>query len=141
MAGKRYLREVDFVGIATAVAAVVVAGTLVVAALAKLRDPAGAVAGARGLGAGRWSGFVGAALPGVEMFAGILLLVPRTRRLGGVLALLLLLLFSLAIARALRNGRHPQCHCFGRRSAPVSNDTLVRNAALAAIALVVAVAP
>jgi Methylamine utilisation protein MauE len=139
MAGKRYLQAVDFAGIATAVAAVVLAVVLSVAAIGKVRDRTGAVEGAISLGAGRLAGPISLLLPFVEMTVGILLLVPQTRRLGGALAVALLVAFSLAIARVLRSGRRPRCHCFGRHAVPLSGDALVRNAALAALALVVAV--
>ena len=49
--------------------------------------------------------------------------------------------FIAAIARVLREGRTPDCHCFGQiHSAPATNSTLIRNAGLLAVAVFVALA-
>jgi hypothetical protein len=56
-------------------------------------------------------------------------------------ALLLLLGFSVAIGLAMRRGERPDCGCFGSSSSsPIGPGTLARNAALAALAGIVAVA-
>ena len=61
---------------------------------------------------------------------------------GAVGALGLLAVFSAAIGVSLARGRTPDCHCFGQlHSAPASWKTLVRNAALAALAIVALAEP
>ena len=59
---------------------------------------------------------------------------------GAGLGLLLLGAVSATVAWALMHGRHPECHCFGRLSrAPVSARTLVRNAVMAVMLVVLLV--
>jgi Methylamine utilisation protein MauE len=73
----------------------------------------------------------------VELLISALLIWRGT--IGGVLAALLLLVFSAAIAVTLRRGQTPTCHCFGQRSAqPIGTDTLVRNGVLFVLAIVAA---
>ena len=82
----------------------------------------------------------GVLLPLLELAAAGAL--SRSRRPAGArsLALALLLAFIGGIASALRQGRKPDCHCFGQlHSAPAGADALVRNGVLAALAAVVAV--
>src|SRR5439155_25163345 len=51
----------------------------------------------------------------------------------------LLALFIAAISINLARGRRPDCHCFGQlSSSPVSAQTLVRNAVLLALAVLIA---
>ena len=71
-----------------------------------------------------------------------LALVPSTTAaFGAALGFVLLLVFIIGIARNLARGRSPDCHCFGRlHSEPAGPKVLVRNAALAAGALLVIVA-
>ena len=120
-------------------ARVVLAAVFVAAAIGKVRDRAGTVQSARGLGVpARVAGPVAVALPIVELLSAVLLVVPSTSRLGALLALGLLGAFSVAIGIALRAGRTPSCHCFGARSnRPISTDDLLRNAALMVLGLVV----
>ena len=64
-----------------------------------------------------------------------ILLPGPTRVRGAAGALLLLGIFSAAIAVSLARGRTPDCHCFGQlHSAPASSMTLARNALLAGLA-------
>ena len=77
-------------------------------------------------------------LPAAELtLAGALLLAP----MAGVAAtgtIALLALFSLLVVRTLRRGEAPDCHCFGQvGGGPVGRGTLLRNAALALVALAV----
>ncbi|MDQ1427393.1 MAG: hypothetical protein QOK39_869 [Acidimicrobiaceae bacterium] len=69
-------------------------------------------------------------------------LARRASAVGGAVgALVLLGAFMAAIAISLSQGRQPDCRCFGQvHSAPVTAKTLVRNAAVAALAAVVVVA-
>ena len=138
MAQKRYLRTVDFEVIMIDLAVGVVSATFSLAALSKFRDPLGAIAGVDALGFRRGSAFTGRMLPVAEAGLGIALLVPASRAIAGAAALVRLAIFSVAIARALRAGRHPVCHCFGRHARPITANVLIRNGALAALALVVA---
>jgi thiol-disulfide isomerase/thioredoxin len=51
-----------------------------------------------------------------------------------------LLLFVAGVARAISQGRTPDCHCFGQiHSEPAGRSTLVRNAVLAAPAILILV--
>ena len=70
-----------------------------------------------------------------ELAVATSLLIQPTARIGAVAATLLLLIFIAGVANALRNGRRPQCGCFGGLHAePIGNSTLVRNALLTAVA-------
>jgi uncharacterized membrane protein YphA (DoxX/SURF4 family) len=81
-------------------------------------------------------------IPVAELTTGGLLIGSATARWGAAAALALLAAFTTAIAAALRNGRQPDCGCFGRvRSAPAGPGTLARNAALAACAVLVLTGP
>lgn len=80
------------------------------------------------------------ALVGSELAVAALLAAARTARLGGALALALLVAFSLAAGRQLAAGQTPACNCFGQvHSEPVGPKLLARNALLAAVALVVVI--
>jgi thiol-disulfide isomerase/thioredoxin len=76
-------------------------------------------------------------LPLAELSVAGLLLPAATALYGAIGALVLLAVFSIAIAVSLARGRAPDCHCFGQlHSAPASWKTLARNGVLAAIAVV-----
>ena len=78
-------------------------------------------------------------LPWAEMMLGALLMVGGGTPFVPVLAFLLLAAFSVAIARRLSQGRHPECACFGAwSSAPLNTWHLVRNAGLMALAVLAA---
>jgi methylamine dehydrogenase accessory protein MauD len=80
-------------------------------------------------------------LPLAELATAVALLFPPSARWGGVAALLLLLAFMAGIANAMSRGKAPDCHCFGQiHSAPAGRGTLARNAALAALGVVVVAA-
>lgn len=73
------------------------------------------------------------ALPAVELLVGFGLLFDLSRQPSAMLAAVLSLSFSLAIANLLRQGRTPPCHCFGAiQSAPVGPATLARAVLLCA---------
>jgi thiol-disulfide isomerase/thioredoxin len=79
-------------------------------------------------------------IPVAELAAAALLLPAATAVAGSLVALGLLLVFSVAIAVNLARGRAPECHCFGQlHSAPAGPRTLARNFALAAAAVLVLV--
>ncbi len=78
-------------------------------------------------------------LPWVEIVTAILLLVPRSARLGAGLAALLFTTFAAAIAWALSQGLIVDCGCFGG-STPSRERmifTLVRNVVLLAASLAI----
>ena len=78
-------------------------------------------------------------LPLLEGAIGAMLLAGRSVPTAAFLALILLVVFSLAIAVHLVLGHKPRCNCFGERTAgPISWWTLVRNCTLAVMALAVA---
>lgn len=120
------------------VAALLLAGVFVTAGIAKLADRPGTRKAIEEFGAPRaLAGPLTFALPLAEFTVAGLLVVAPTRAIGGVGALVLLGLFSGAIAVGLAQGRTPDCHCFGQlHSAPASWKTLVRNGVLAVLAAV-----
>src|SRR4051794_34227024 len=80
----------------------------------------------------------GTLLPLAELATGVALIFVPSARWGALAALILLLAFIAGIARAMMRGEEPDCHCFGQiHSAPAGGLTLVRNAVLAALALVI----
>jgi hypothetical protein len=81
------------------------------------------------------------ALPLAELAVAGLLVPQQTASAAAWAALGLLVVFSIAIARALARDERPDCGCLGRaHSAPVSGGLLVRNGVLAALAGAVAIA-
>jgi uncharacterized membrane protein YphA (DoxX/SURF4 family) len=84
---------------------------------------------------------VGTLLPLVELATALALIFHPTARWGALVALALLLAFIGGIANAMRQGKDVDCGCFGPvYSATASTPTLIRNAVLAALALVVVIA-
>jgi hypothetical protein len=81
---------------------------------------------------------LGVALPLVECAIAVALLDMGSAPWASGAALALLFVFSGAIAVNLARGRAVECRCFGRLTAgPAGNGTLIRNAALAALAALV----
>ena len=112
--------------------ALVLAAVFVWAAAAKLARPKGTAAGFSALGlpaahALAW------AVPAAELVTAVLLVaVPRV---GGLIALTVLAVFTAVLARALRRGAAVGCPCFGAISTkPVSWRGVMRNLALAVLA-------
>lgn len=90
--------------------------------------------------------FAGIALPWIEILAGILLLIPRTTRIGALLVFLLCMLFIGVLAWALSEDIVVACGCFGSEpDEPPSSDAMLavilRDIALALPALVLAIKP
>jgi peroxiredoxin/uncharacterized membrane protein YphA (DoxX/SURF4 family) len=78
-------------------------------------------------------------LPLAELAAATALVFPTTARWGAAGSLLLLALFVVGLARVLRRGEAPDCHCFGQlHSKPASWTTVARNLMLAIPAAYVA---
>jgi uncharacterized membrane protein YphA (DoxX/SURF4 family) len=77
-------------------------------------------------------------LPVIEILAGLLLLLPRTHRLGAALALALLLIFIGVLGWALSQGIIVSCSCFGEDDEPSAWKMIIailRDLVLAAMAL------
>jgi putative oxidoreductase len=85
-----------------------------------------------------WINLFARTLPWVELATGILLLIPRTARLGAIAASALLLLFIGALAWAHSQGLVTDCGCFGE-DAPATGSqipmALARDLGLLAITL------
>lgn len=112
------------------------AGVFATAGFAKLADREGSRRAVAEFGVPRrlaW--LLGSLLPLVELAAAGLLVPAGSARFGALLAAALLLAFSAAIAVNLRQGRAPECRCFGQvHSAPVTWRAVARNLALAGLA-------
>jgi uncharacterized membrane protein YphA (DoxX/SURF4 family) len=113
-----------------------------VAAAAKLADRSGTRTTLDELGVpAPLTGPGAAALPAAELAVAALLAPATTARWGALGALALLLVFGGAIAVSLARGRRPDCNCFGRlHSRPLGPAMLVRNLALAGLAVAVVAA-
>lgn len=75
------------------------------------------------------------ALPVVELVIAAALLAPRLSQWAAAAALVLLVIFSSVVTRALVHGTTADCNCFGSLThSTVGWRTLVRNAALGALA-------
>ncbi len=111
----------------------------IAAGVGKLLDPGGSRSALQGFGvSGRWSGAAVRLLPIAELAVAAALLTQPLARIGAAAALLLLAAFIFGVANALRQGRTPDCHCFGQlHSAPAGRGTIVRNGVLAIPALLV----
>jgi hypothetical protein len=86
----------------------------------------------------RWSGRrrpVAATVLAGEVAAAGLLVWPATVPAGFGLALGLSAAFAAGIAAAVRRGERAPCRCFGGSAAPLGRTQLVRNVALAVVAL------
>ena len=125
-------------GIVALLACVSLATIFVVSGVAKLTDRDGTREAVAGFGVPpSLVQPVALGLAPAEIVVAVLVLVPATAAAGLVLALGLLLAFTAAVVIALRAGRRPECHCFGRiGGADVSARTVVRNLALAGLAVV-----
>ena len=122
-------------------ARLVLAGVFVVAGVTKLADLPGSRKAMREFGLPeRLSAPAGLALPLAELAVAVLLVPEATAWWGALGALALLLAFIGGIANVMRQGRTPDCHCFGQLSSePVGVSTLVRNGVLALFALFIVI--
>jgi peroxiredoxin len=128
-------------GSALLVGRLLLACVFAVAGIAKLADLAGSRRAVANFGVPeRFAGVAGAGLPLLELAVAVALLVSAAARFGALGALVLLVMFVVAITVAMIRGNEADCHCFGQlHSAPVGWRTLLRNVALAAVAAFVAV--
>lgn len=115
------------------------AAVFAVAGCAKLADRAGFRAALESFRLPRRLVPVAAiAVPPAELAVAAALLFAPTARAAALAALVLLAIFSGAMVRVLRSGSAPDCNCFGGiAQMEVGRGTLVRNGALAAVAVFV----
>ena len=113
------------------------------AGVAKLRDRNGTWSMLRAFGVGIVaSDILAPVLPWIEIVTALALVLTSSARIGAFAALILLAVFSAAIAFNLANGRRPECRCFGNVGAePVGPATIARNAVFAMLAVVTIIAP
>lgn len=83
----------------------------------------------------RWVRPVAVAVVLGELVVPPLVLVPATAPAGFLVAVVLLAVFSAAIAWVIRNGEVVTCRCFGPSDIPFSRRHLVRNGLLLVVAL------
>lgn len=114
----------------------VLAAVFAVAGAAKLVDRPGTRAALLGFGApARAVPVLAVLVPLAELAVAAALLPSGSARAAAIAALILLLVFTAAIGRALLRGEAPDCHCFGQlHSQPAGIPTLLRNVALAVAA-------
>ena len=113
-----------------------------VAGAAKVVDLAGSRRAVRAFGVpAGLAGIVGTLLPLTELTVAGSLIVSGPARWGALGALILLSVFVVGIAAALRRGDQPDCHCFGQlHSTPAGWPMVMRNLLFAGVAAVVVVA-
>jgi len=118
---------------------VLLGAVFLTAAIGKLADIRGSRQAMRDFGLrGPAADAVGVLLPVAELATAAALIVRPTAQWGGLAALILLLAFMAGIGNAMRLGMSPECHCFGQiQSSPAGRGTLLRNAVLAAISVVI----
>ncbi|MFF5209178.1 MauE/DoxX family redox-associated membrane protein [Streptosporangium sp. NPDC000396] len=111
--------------------------TFVIAAFGKLRSRSALAEFTDSLSAWGWAflpvhghRFVALAVGLVEVAVVVLLAFDVTARVGFMLALAVLLVFTTALGSALRGNRRIRCNCFGRSGADISAVHLVRNVIL-----------
>lgn len=104
-----------------------------VAAVTKFLDRKGAREAVKNFGApGRFAPAIAVLLPLTELAVAFGLLFSSTVSYSALAALLLLVLFVIAIGYNLKQGRTHDCHCFGQLySRPLGWPTLARNVAFA----------
>lgn len=118
------------------------AAVFLVAAIGKLADVPGSRRAVASFGVpAALAAPLGLLLPLAELAVAIALLPMATAPWGALGALILLLTFVVGISLNLARGQSPDCHCFGQiYSEPVGASTLVRNGALAVLAVFVLIA-
>jgi hypothetical protein len=129
--------------VALVILRIALAAVFAVAGIAKLAALRRTAARVRQFGVPEaWARPLAVAIPVTELVIVALILPDATARAGGVLAAMVLVVFSGAIVRLLLRGEAPDCNCFGvLHSSRVGPWMLVRNVGLAAGAAVVAMAP
>ncbi len=116
-----------------AVAAVVLGVAFLVAGGSKIAAADKWPEQARGLGA---PALVIPVLPWFEIVLGAVLVVQVATVVAAIVALAMLMAFTVLIVRRLAEGRHPPCACFGAWSAkPLGWGHVARNVALMIVAV------
>src|SRR5262245_54919614 len=81
------------------------------------------------------------AIPLLELSTAALLIPSASARLGAVTSLVLLSVFTIAVASNLARGKKPDCGCFGSAtSEPIGGITLLRNGILLALTTLLLIA-
>lgn len=128
--------SVDPVEALAVVASVVVGVAFLAAGWFKLADGPAWPKQAADMGVGRPLATV---VPWVEVVVGAALVVQLVRPWPAVVALAILVVFTLVIVRRLLDGSRPPCACFGSRSnRPLGAVHVLRNLGLIALAAVAA---
>jgi len=126
------------VNLVAAVAAVLLGVVFLVAGASKLAAGQGWREAARLLGSPTWLAPI---VPWLELAVGALLIVQLWRTVVALVALAMLVVFTIAIAVKMRDQRRPSCACFGAWSeSEIGVGHLVRNAILMILALLAALA-
>ncbi len=125
--------------VAIGLARLALAVVFLLAAYAKATDQPGTRLGVIELASQRWN-WVSPILPVAEAVLAIGLLVPTTAKFAAMFAIGLLGAFTVLLIRAVRREHPPLCHCFGQlgKAQPVSAQTIARNVALIALAVIAA---
>ncbi len=99
------------------------------AGFAKLADPAGTRKAVADFGVpSSLTGFVGVALPIIEIAIAVSLLFTISSWYGALGAVVLLTIFIAGMIYQLAKGNAPDCHCFGQiHSEPIGISSLMRN--------------
>jgi len=120
-------------------ARLLLSATFGLAGIAKLADPAGTKQSILDFGLPAFlAPPLVVLLPVAELLCAIALIPAASAGWGAAATLVLLLAFVAGIAVSLLRGRRPDCHCFGQlHSSPVGWQTIARNTALAAVAVLV----
>jgi uncharacterized membrane protein YphA (DoxX/SURF4 family) len=94
---------------------IAVAGVFLLAGWPKLVDPAAFADSIANFGLPNeiWN-LSAAIIPPLEIFAAIALVIPSTRRTGGLLIQILLVCFTLLLASVILRGIDISCGCFGK---------------------------
>ncbi|MBK7935223.1 MAG: redoxin domain-containing protein [Pyrinomonadaceae bacterium] len=105
------------------------AAVFALAGFAKLADLAGSRKAVADFGVpSPFVGFVGVALPAIEIAVAVSLLFAISSWYGAIGAVVLLTIFIAGMIYQIAKGNAPDCHCFGQiHSEPVGISSLIRN--------------
>jgi peroxiredoxin len=125
-------RPSSFGAVILVLARLLLAAVFATAGLAKLGRRAETESTLEAFGVGfAWRSPIATALPLAELAIAAALLPAASAPYAGVAAFLLLVAFSIAVARTLRRGEQVDCNCFGSLGpSEISGWTLARNLAL-----------
>lgn len=89
----------------------------------------------------RATGFLARSVPVTELCIAAALAFSETSRIGAIVAVAVLVAFSAAALRLVREQRPVRCNCFGPGGGDLDRATVARNSWLIAYALAIAAAP